>query len=211
MGWVDKTLRTTNDVARVLKGGPLRLPLRARADAANELCDRYHSLLIDPSFRRDIVEAAAFQERNQRTLTNLKSNITALRCHTDATIALLIEAGADATFALEAVRSVEQAVTGDAHLGGMKPEEFFRDLLQVKEAVCRLSAELRAQTAQETRTSLLRKAAVGGVSLLVVGLSASALAAIATVGPLTAGALAVTTAIGTTGFSLAADDIKKLL
>ena len=61
MSWINRNIRTTNRVFRALRGGKVNLSARTLADATAELCANYRSLMIDNSFRTDIIEASQAQ------------------------------------------------------------------------------------------------------------------------------------------------------
>jgi hypothetical protein len=221
MAWVNDLIRSTNRSARILRGGEAEISLQAQAAVASELCRRYWDLLLDPTFKRDMEEAYDRQQKLKKNITNLGGNPRELWCHCNEAIALLGEAGMDSEYALEAVRSVQEMLANpNLKLGQIEPSEIFVRLQNAKKAVCRLRDELKVRAATESRHSFLRKLAVRGGGLVLVGLSATPLAAVVAA-PIVAGAgvpivaglaNAVIGAIGSAAFCFSMEEtLKKVL
>jgi hypothetical protein len=204
MSWIPGLIGSANRIARLRSGGPAQLPPRVQAAAASELCATYWKLLLDSGFRQDIERAMRVSPEEQPAINSLKQNQTQLRCHIDEAIAFLVEAGLDGKFALDAVRSVESAITQNGTMP-IEPRAFFGQLRDAMEAVCELSDRLRAETTAAESRFKLRQAGYAGAGLALLGLTGSALAVVA--GPaVVAGAVAVAgigavaNAIGSTMF-----------
>jgi hypothetical protein len=137
--------------------------------------------LLDPSFRRDIENAANLQQNQWANIEklNLREDIHVLRSHVNEAILVLMEAGVDGEFALEAVREVEQALGEfEFSLHKINPEEFFWRLRNAKVTVCKLADDLAAQFEAERRSFQLRRLALAGAGLVLVGAAASGLGVI---------------------------------
>ena len=201
--WTYNVIAATNRVARLRSGGSARLPLRAQAAAASELCKTYWQLLLDPEFKQYVEKAIAESSAGLARLTTFVT-VTELRCHISEAVALLVEAGVDGTQAIEAVRSVEELVSSGT-LEGIEPRAFFARLRDAKDAMCELRDRLRVEAAAEESRWKLRRAGLAGAGLALVGLVGCTLAVVAApaVGVSAAAAAAgssILTAIGTTVF-----------
>jgi hypothetical protein len=205
MSWTSDLISSANRIARLRSGGPAQLSPKVQAAAASELCTTYWKLLLDSGFRQDIERAAGpVSPPDQVAINSLKQDQTQLRCHIDEAIALLVEAGLDGKFALDAVRSVQSVISQNGTIP-IEPRAFFVQLRDAMEAVCALTDRLRTETTTAESRFKLRKAAYAGAGLVIVGLTGSALAIVT--GPVVAagavaaaGIGAVANAIGSTMF-----------
>lgn len=194
MSWVIRNIRATNRVARALRGGTVRLPTRAIAEATAELCANYRSLQLDTGFGADIVDAARAQTILIRSGNHTSDLIKELPCHFDHAIALLVEAGVEGEAAAEAVRSVQELFPSkrlswirepdvarlpksrDEVFGpGIDVREFFRRLHVAQREVCQLHAVLGEAAASEERRTKLKRMTLAGIGLAVLGVAAGPL------------------------------------
>jgi hypothetical protein len=181
--WVYDVIGSTNRIARLTSGGQAYLPLRAQAAAASELCTTYWKLLLDPEFKRHIEESVEMTARGIRDLQR-NPDLNELRCHANQAVALLVEAGLDGKFALDEVRSVQDALSElvGAFRGGkskavwtpvVETAAFFRLLRDAQEAVCDLSGQLRTEAISRESRFKLWKAELATAGLGLVGTPAA--------------------------------------